>query len=75
MKQNRAAQKPYGSKGFKMFHGAVSAIGMRFSDGPNALYDTTDAASLLATMCKEAMCAEQASVMLQKQYGSGPGAD
>jgi len=75
MKQNRAAQKPYGSRGFKMFHGAVSATGMRFSDGPNALYDITDAASLLATMCKEGMCAEQASDILRGQTGSCPGAD
>jgi len=58
-----------------MFHGAVSAIGMRFSDRSNAMYKETDAVSLLATMCKEGMCAEQASEMLREQSGSGPGAD
>jgi len=55
-----------------MFHRAVSAIGMRFSDEPNALYGTTDAALLLATMCKEGMCAEQASDILRGQTGGCP---
>jgi len=58
-----------------MFQAAVSAIGMGFSGRRNALYDETDAAALLATMCKEGMCAEQASEMLREQSGGGPGAD
>jgi len=58
-----------------MFPAAVSATGMGFSGRRNALYDETDAAALLAVMCKEGMCAEQASEMLREQSGGGPGAD
>jgi len=58
-----------------MFQAAVSAIGMGFSGRRNALYGEKDAAALLAAMCREGMCAEQASEILREQSGSCPGAD
>ena len=36
-----------------MYQAAVSSIGMRFSDRPNAIYNEVDAAALLATMSRE----------------------
>ncbi len=74
-KSARAAQKPYGHRERKMFQNAVSAVGMKFSDRHNAIYDETDAAALLATMSKERMCAEQAAEILRDSAGRSPGAD
>ncbi len=58
-----------------MYQAAVSSIGMRFSDRPNAIYGKADAAALLATMSRERMCAEQASETLRDSAGRSPGAD
>lgn len=38
---------------------------MKFSNRHNALYSVSSAAMLLATMCREGICAEQASRMLK----------
>ena len=72
---SKAAQTLNGRREFNSFHRAVSTIGMKFSDRYNAVHTAPSATALLGTMCREGLCAQQASEVLQATCGTGPGPD
>ena len=75
MKRNKETQEKLGRQEFNSFHKAVLTIGMGFSDRYNSMHSITSAAVLLATMCKNGMCAEQASDLLHVKGTNSPGSD
>ena len=56
--------KTVGRLEFNSFRSSIMKLGIKFSDSHNSMYDASSAAVLFATMCKESMCAEQASEIL-----------
>lgn len=75
MTHNKEARGQLGRLEFNSFRRSVLTIGMEFSDSYNSVYGVSSATALLATMCREGMCAEQASEILNASGAASPGSD
>ena len=72
---NKKTRGDLGREEFNLFHNVILALKMRFSDKPNSSYDASSATILLANMCRDGLCAEQASEILNASGIKAPGSD
>ena len=75
MTHNKETRGQLGRLEFNSFQRSVLTMGMKFSDSYNSVHGISSATVLLATMCREGMCAEQASEILGASGAASPGSD